>query len=128
MLRKIFGPKRDEVAGHWRRLHNEKLYDIYPSPNIIWVITSRKMRQNGHKACTGVRIGTYRVLVRGPEEERSLGSPTCRRKNNIKIILQAVEWGGLDWIDLALDRDWRGGTCEFGTEFSGFIKCGEFLD
>ena len=105
VLKKIFGPKRDEVTGQWRRLHNEKLYDIYPSPNIIWVITSRKMRQNGHKARMGVRTGTYRVLVRGPEGKTSLGRPRCRRKNNIKISLQAVEWGSLDWIDLALDTE-----------------------
>jgi hypothetical protein len=60
VLRKIFGPKRDEVTGLWRRLHNEKLYDIYPSPNIIWVITSRKMRQKGHKPRMEVRTGAYR--------------------------------------------------------------------
>jgi hypothetical protein len=66
VLKKIFGPKRDEITGQWRRLHTEKLYDIYPSPN-IWVITSRKMRQNGHKARMGVRTGAYRVLIKGTE-------------------------------------------------------------
>jgi hypothetical protein len=69
------------------------------------VITSRKIRQKGHKACLGVRTCAYRVLVRGPEGKGSLGRPRCRRNNNIKMILQAVEWGALDWIDLALDRD-----------------------
>ena len=127
VLRKIFGPQRDEITGQWRRLHNEKLYDIYPSPNIIRVITPRKMRQKGHKAHMGVRTGAYRVLVMGPEGKRSLGRPKCRRRNNIKMSLQAVEWGCQDWIDLALNRDrWRG-TCECGTELSGFIKCGNFL-
>jgi hypothetical protein len=126
VLRKIFGPMRDEVTRQWRRPHNEKLYDIYPSPNIIQVIISRKMRQKGHKAHMGVRTGAYSVLVRGPEGKRSLGRPRCKRKNNIKMSLRAVEWRGLDWIDLAVDRDRKGALGECGTELSGFIKCGEF--
>jgi len=62
VLRRVFGPKRDEVTREWRKLHNEELTDLY-SPNIIWVIKSRRMRCVGHAACMGERIGSYRVLV-----------------------------------------------------------------
>ena len=55
--RKIFGTKRDEVSGEWRRLHNRELYDLYTSPNIIWVIKSRRMRWAGHVASMGQRKG-----------------------------------------------------------------------
>jgi hypothetical protein len=61
VLRKIFGPKRDEVTGEWRRLHNEELYDLYTSPNIIWSIKSRRMRWAGHVACIGDSTGGSRV-------------------------------------------------------------------
>jgi len=53
MLRRIFGPKRNEVTGDWRKLHNEEFNDLYSSPNIVWVIKSRRMRWAGHVACTG---------------------------------------------------------------------------
>jgi hypothetical protein len=102
------------------KIHNEKLYDIYPSPNIIQVITSRKMRQKGHKACMGFRTGAYRVLVMGPEGKRSLGRPRCRWNNNIKMSLQAVEWGGLDWMDLARDRDRQGTLVKVEMNFQVF--------
>jgi hypothetical protein len=62
-LRKIFGPKRDEVTGEWRGLHSEELYALYSSPSIIWVIESRRMTWAEHVACMGHRRGTYRVLV-----------------------------------------------------------------
>jgi hypothetical protein len=63
LLRRIFGPKRDEVAGEWKKLHNENLNDLYCSPNIIRVIISRRMRWAGHVACMGERRCAYRVLV-----------------------------------------------------------------
>jgi hypothetical protein len=66
VLRKIFGPKKDEVTGEWRRLHNEELNDLYSSPNIIRVIKSRRMRLEGHVASTGERTCLYRILVRKP--------------------------------------------------------------
>jgi hypothetical protein len=61
--RRIFGPKRDEATGEWRRLHNEELNDLYSSPNIIRVIKSRKMRWAGHVALMGTQRGVYRILV-----------------------------------------------------------------
>jgi hypothetical protein len=67
VLRRIFGPKRDEAIGEWRRLHNEELNDMYSSPNIIRVIKSRRMRWAGHVACTGERRSGYRILVGRPE-------------------------------------------------------------
>jgi hypothetical protein len=57
VLRRIFGPKRDEVTGEWRRLHNKELYALYSSPNIIRVIKSRRPRWAGHVACMGERRG-----------------------------------------------------------------------
>jgi hypothetical protein len=68
VLRRIFGPKRDEVTGEWRRLHNEELCDLYSSPNVIQVIKSRRMGWAGHVACMGDRRGAYRVLVGGLRE------------------------------------------------------------
>jgi hypothetical protein len=78
VLRRLFGSKRDEVTGEWRRLHNEELYDLYSSPNIIRVIKSRRTRWAGNVASMGDRRGTYRVLVGRPEEKRPLGRPRCR--------------------------------------------------
>ena len=78
VLRRIFGPTRDEVTGKWRRLHNEELNDLYSSPNIVWVIKSKRMRWAGHVARMGEEMGVYRVLVRKPEGRRPLGRPRCR--------------------------------------------------
>jgi hypothetical protein len=63
VLRRIFGPKMEEVTEEWRRLHNKELYALYSSPNIIWVIKSRRLRWVGHVARMGERRGAYRVLV-----------------------------------------------------------------
>ena len=73
VLRRIFGPRRDEVMGEWRRLHNEELNDLYSSPNIVRVIKSRRMRWAGHVARMGEERGAYRVLVGKPEGKRPLG-------------------------------------------------------
>jgi len=108
VLRGIFGPKRDEATGDWRKLHNEELNDLYCSPNIVRVIKSRRMRWAGRVARMGERRGVYRVLVGKPEGKRSLGRPRRRWEDNIKIDLQEVGCGGMDWIELAQDRDrWR---------------------
>jgi hypothetical protein len=74
----------------WRKLHNEKLYDLYCSPNIVRVIKSRRVRWAGHLAHMGERRGVYRVLVGKLEGKRSLGRPRCRWEDNIKVDLQQV--------------------------------------
>jgi len=107
VLGRIFGPRRDEVTGEWRRLHNEELNDLYCSPNIVWVIKWRKMRWAGHVACMGEE-GLYRVLVGKLEGRRPLGRPRRRCADNIRMDLQEVGCGYMDWIGLAQDRDrWR---------------------
>ena len=87
VLRRIFEPKRDEVTGKWRKLHNEELNDPYTSPSIVRVIKSRRMRWAEHVARMGERRGVYRVLVRKPEGKRPLGRPRRRWEDNIKIGL-----------------------------------------
>jgi len=74
-LRRIFGPRRDEVTGEWRRLHNKELSDLYSSPNIVRVIKSGRMRWAGHVARVGEERGVYRVLVGKPEAIATLYSP-----------------------------------------------------
>ena len=84
VLRRIFGPKRDEVTREWRKLRDE-LNDLYSSPNIVRVIKSRRIRWAGHVARMGERRGGYRVLVRKPEGKRPLGRPRRRWKDNINL-------------------------------------------
>jgi len=108
MLRRILGPRRDEVMGEWRRLHNEELNDLYSSPNTVRVIKSRRMRWAGHVAHMGEERGVYRVLVGKLEGKRPLGKPRRRWVDNIRMDLQEVGCGYMDWIGLAQDRDrWR---------------------
>jgi hypothetical protein len=78
VLRRIFGPKRDEVTGEWRKLHHEDLNDLYSSLNIIRVIQSRRMRSTGHVARMGEEGGVWRVLVWRPEGKRPFGRPRRR--------------------------------------------------
>jgi hypothetical protein len=89
VLRRIFGPKRDEVTGEWKSLHNEQLYAPY-SPNIIRVIKSRRLRWAGHVARVVERRGAYRALVGKPEGRRPLGRPRRRWEYNIKMDLLEV--------------------------------------
>jgi len=106
VLRRIFGPRRDEVTGEWRRLH-EELNDLYNSPNIVRVIKSRRMRWAGHVARMGEERWVYRVLVGKSEGRRPLGRPR-RRWADIRTDLQEVGCVYMDWIGLAQDRDrWR---------------------
>jgi hypothetical protein len=93
VLRRIFGPKRDEVTGEWRRLHDKELYALY-SPNIIRVIKSRRLRWAGHVARMGERRGAYKALVGKPEGSRPLERPRRRWEDNIKMDLREVGWGG----------------------------------
>jgi len=107
LLRRIFRPKRDEVSGEWRKLHNEELNDLYCSPNIVRVINSRRLRGTEHVAHKGERSGVYIVLVGKPEGMNHLEDPGVW-KDTIKIDLQEVGCGGMDWIDLVQDRcRWR---------------------
>jgi hypothetical protein len=84
VMRRIFGPNRDEVTGEWRKLHNAELNDLY-LPNILLVIKSRRIRWAGHVARMGERSGVYRVLVGKPEGKRPLGRPRRRWEDNIRM-------------------------------------------
>ena len=108
VLTRIFGPRREEVTGEWRRLHNEELNNLYPSPNIVRVIKSRRMRWARHVARMGEEIGVYRVLVGKSEGKRPLGRPRRRWVDNIRTDLQEMGCGHVDWIGMAQNRDkWR---------------------
>jgi transcription termination factor 2 len=105
VLRRIFGPKRDEVTGEWRKLHNEELRDLYSSPSIIRMIMSRMMKWAGHVARMGEKRNARRLLVGKPEEKRPLGRPRRRWMDNIRMDLEEVGWSDVDWIGLAQDRN-----------------------
>jgi len=105
VLRKVFGPKWDEVTGEWRKPHNEELNDLYSLPNIVRVVKSRRMRWAGHVAGMGEDRGVHRVLVGKPGGKRPLGRPRCRWEDNIKMDLQEVGGGRGDWMELAQDKD-----------------------
>jgi hypothetical protein len=108
VLRRIFGPKMDEVTGGWKKLHNEELRDLHSLQNIIRIIMSRKMRWAGHVAQMGEKRNAYRLLIGKPEGKRPLGRPRRRWVENIKMDLLETDWGGVVWIGLAQDRDkWR---------------------
>jgi len=90
VLRRVFGPKRDEVTGEWKKLHDVELSDLYSLPNIVRVVKSRRIRWAGHVARTGQGRGLHRVLVGKPEGKRPLGRPRRRWEDNIKMDLQEV--------------------------------------
>jgi hypothetical protein len=92
-------PKRDEVIRDWRKLHNKKLHNLYLLPSTIRIIKSRRIRWTGHVASMGTKRNAYRLLVGKPEEKRR------RREGNIQMDLTDVAWAGMDWIDVAEDRD-----------------------
>jgi hypothetical protein len=103
VLRKIFGPKREE-DGSWRKLHNDELHSLYSSLNIVRVIKSRRIRWAGRVARMGQGRGVYRVLVGRPEGKRPLGRPRHRWEDNIKMDLRETGIDGANWIRLAPDR------------------------
>jgi hypothetical protein len=100
VLRRIYGPKRDEVTGDWRKLHG-----LYSSPSIIRVIKARRMRWVGHVVYMGKVRGAYNILVGRPEGRRPLGKPRSRWEDNIKMDLGEIGFGDVDWTHLAQDRD-----------------------
>jgi hypothetical protein len=105
VLRRIFGPKRDEVTGEWRKLHSGELHNLYASPDIIMQIKSRRMRWAGHVARMGEERKVHKVLVGTPEGKRPLERPRRRWEDGLKMDLREIGWGGVEWIHLAQDRD-----------------------
>jgi hypothetical protein len=103
VLRRIFGPKREE-DGSWKELHNDELHSLYSSPNIVRVIKSRRMRWAGHVARMGEGRGVYRVLVGRLKGKKQLGRPRHRWEDNIKTDLKDIGIDGANWIRLAQDR------------------------
>ena len=98
VLRRIFGPKRDEIRGEWRKLHKEEFNYLYSSPSTFQI---EKNEMDGACSTMGERRGVYRILVGKPEGERPLGRSRHRWKDNIKIGLHEVEWrawSGLIWL------------------------------
>jgi hypothetical protein len=94
--------------GVWRKLHNEELHNLYPSLSVIRMIKSRRMRWEGHVARMAEKRNAYRILMEEPDGKRQLGKPRRRWVDNIKMDLREIGWTGLNWIDLAQDRDqWR---------------------
>jgi hypothetical protein len=104
VLRRIFGPIRDEVMGKWRKLHDEELHNLYSSPSIIRIIKSRRMRWVGHVTRMGEKRNVHRLLVGKRERMRPPGIPRRRWVYNIKMDLGEIGWGSVDWIGLVWQR------------------------
>jgi hypothetical protein len=105
VLRRIFGPRNDEVTGEWRKLHNEELHNLYSSPDILRQVKSKRMRWAGHVARMGEERKVYKVLVGKPEGKTPLGRPRCRWEDGVRIDLREFGLGDVDWIRMAQDRD-----------------------
>jgi hypothetical protein len=107
VLRRIFGPKRDEITGECRKLHSEELYNFYSSPTITQM-KSRRMRWTGHVACMEEERKLYKVLVGKPKRRRPLGRRRCRWEDGIRMDLRETGWEDVEWVQLAQDRgQWR---------------------
>jgi hypothetical protein len=107
VLRRIFGPKRDEVTGEWRKLHNEELHNLYSSPDVIRQIKSRRMRWAGHVTRMGEERKVYRVLVGKPKGKRPVGRPRHRWEDGIRMDLRETGWSGVSngssWLRIGAD-------------------------
>jgi hypothetical protein len=124
VLRRIFGPKGDNVTRGWRKLHNEELHNLYSSASVIRMINSRWMIWAGHVARMREKRNSCRLLVGKTEGKRPLGRPRRRWVYNIKMGLGEMGWSGMDLISLAHYRD----LCECGNEPSGSRKYWEVLE
>jgi hypothetical protein len=101
VLRRIFGPKRGEVMGEWKKLHSEELHNLYSTPDIIRQVKSRRMRWAGHVARKGEERKVNKVLVGKPEGKRPLGRPSRKWENGIRMDLREIGWKvwiGFDWL------------------------------
>ena len=105
ILRRIFGPKRD-ASGEWKKLHNEELHNFYRSPNIVRVITSRRLRWAGHVARMEEGRTVFKILTGTPTGKRPLGRPRRRCEANIGMNLKEIGINTRNWVDLAQDRDY----------------------
>jgi hypothetical protein len=121
VLRRVFGPKRDEVTGEWRKLHNEELSDLYCTPNIVRVIKSRRMKRAGHVARMGKREACTGFWWENLKERARLEETGVHERIILRSIFRKKDVGGMDWIDLAQDRDmWR--ALVNSNELSDFSK------
>ena len=118
VLRKIFGTKRNEITGEWRKLHNTELHALCFLPNIIRNLKSRRLRWTGHVALMGKFRNAYRVLVGKPESKRPLGRPRCRWEDNIKMDLRELGCDPRCWIALGTN----GGLIKGGNEPPDCLK------
>jgi hypothetical protein len=116
VLRRIFGPKRDEVTGDWRILRNKELHKLYSSPDIIRQVMSKRMRWAGHAARMGEERKVYKVFLGKPEGKRPLGRPRRKWEDGIRMDLREIGLGSVDWIRLAQVAS----CCECGDEPSGY--------
>jgi hypothetical protein len=105
VLRRMFGPKRDEVMGEWRKLHSGEIHNLYLSPDIIRHIKSRRIRWVGHTACMGEGRKLYKVLVGKPKGKRPHRGPRLRWEDGINMDLREISCKGVEWIHLAQVRD-----------------------
>jgi hypothetical protein len=105
MLRRIFGPTKEDVEGGWKRLCNEYLHSTYNLPSITRMIKSRRKRAAGHVARMGCMINAYKILVGKPDVKRPLRRPRHRWDDNIRMNVREIGWEGVDWIHLAQGRD-----------------------
>jgi hypothetical protein len=105
VLRRIFGPKRDEILGTWRKLHNEELHNLYYSPDLIRMTKSRRIRWAVHVARMGEKRNACRVLVGKPDGKRPLVRTRRSWEDNNKMDLSKIGWDGMAWIHLAQNRD-----------------------
>jgi hypothetical protein len=120
VLRRIFGPKTDEVTGEWGKLHNEELHNLYSYPDIIRQVKSRRMRWAGHVARMGDKRKVYKVLVGKPEGKRPLGRPRRRWEDGIRMDLRETGLGGGCGLDSTVSGQGPvTGCCECGDEPSG---------